>query len=236
MTDEKDPEETPSAIALSDNGPITTTELAIGLQEISRATDALVRRVTDGGGVKDRSEHQLDRAYAVHHEENTSGGQHSVRCDRCGLKSPGAGSVARAGIIAEQIGWYVSDEADHCPTCRDDRAKQLGVGQSDVDNDTLPPELSIPDQIFLTRLEWLLERFEAGATPVATLLNARRSGHRSMLSDLARSFDYDDSAFFQKVKSVLPLPNGWQVCPSEDSSEWNFFRKLFRLLKVEDGA
>lgn len=225
-----------SAIALSDEagkeGPITTAELAVGLQEIARATDAIVRRVTEGGGIRDQSEHVLDQARREGREETLDGRQHNVRCDRCGLKSPGASTQARANLLAEHSGWSVNDKYDHCPTCRSDSPKQLGPGAVTGD-DQLPVEPSISDTIFLTRVEWIFDRFASGATSVATILNARRSGHRSMLTDLARSFGYDESAFFAKLRTMT---ESVMTAVPEDSALWNFVRKLFRLLKAEDDA
>ncbi len=232
-----EPHASASAIAIRDEGPITTTELAIGLQEISRATDALVQRVTDSGGGRDRSEHLLDSARRSHLEESADGRQHNVRCDRCGIKSPGAINQARASEYARQIGWSVNDEFDHCPTCRDDGPKRL-AGSEAADGEALPPEPSIRDLIFFSRLDWISDRFESGATSVATIVNARRSGHRAMLTDLAKSFDYDESAFFAKVESLRETDGvgrgGWLQGISVDSAEWNFVKKLFRLLKAED--
>ncbi len=238
-SDKPESEKKSDAIALSDEpgheGPITPAELAIGLQEIGRATDALVRRVTASGEARDRSEHLLDRVLVIHQEE-ADGLQHNVRCDRCGLKSPGAASHHRASALAEQMGWDVADEYDHCPTCRDGGVKQLRAGlPPDTSDDVLPTEPSILDQIFLTRVEWLAERFKSGATPVATILNARRSGHRSMLSDLARSFGYEETLFFRKLNSLC-LSERRRVVEAPDEAEQNFIRKLFLLLKVEDGA
>lgn len=234
----------PLAVSDADDGPraLSTKEVAEGLTGISKVVDSLVKRITGSG--RQHSEHILDEARSQHEEEIPIGAQVSVRCDRCGLKGPGAGSIARASELAEAQGWYVSNEKDHCVTCRDDRKLLPGMNAIAL-AESLPKEIAIVDQIFLTRIEWLRERIESGATVVATILNARRSGHRPMLTDLAQRFGYDSVLFFERLQDLIDRDQVkddlWlQAADSSEGEEEPkhggvvFMRKLFQLLRVED--
>jgi len=205
-------------------------EVAASITALGRATDALVTRVVDSAREhsRDAAEHILDLSKAYYQEEG-SGGQHSVQCDRCLLKSPGASSRKAAEKIALTNGWIVTDDYDHCPACKDG-SKLLKSGSAAL---AVPPRLSTADMILVVRLRYIGDLVTRGVSLEAFLLNSARSGHRSMLSDLAQEFDYDPIAFSERI-STFKLRNADLPEVLFESKGAVFMVALFAALKAED--
>jgi hypothetical protein len=205
------------------------SDLSPKLHELGRATDALVRRVVSSAaeGSRDPAEHVLDIAKAYYQEE-TSEGSHNVQCDRCGLKSPGQSSVKRACLVAEELGWFVTAKVDHCPVCRDG-SKLLKPGTAALQ----VFGVSTGDMLLVVRLRWLGSKIEKGWSLEALLDNAARSGHRSMLSDLARGFGYDVVPLFTRVQE-LGKQNADMPEVFTSGTAVDFVADLFARLKSED--
>lgn len=157
--------------------------------------------------------------------------QIKIRCDGCGVLSPGAGSQARAEVGARALGWIVTSDVDQCPTCRPDAPKLL-EGQVTASIPKAP--LSSPEFILISRLEYFANRITDGTSPRAAVINSRSSGHRHMLTDFASGFGYD----LTKLTSCIEdLETRGAAMPSNllsggKSREW--FEVLFILLKMDD--
>lgn len=204
--------------------------IAEGVTQLARGTDALVDRVVNSD--RDRNEHILDLSKAYFSEE-TSQGQHSVQCDRCLLKSPGASSVKASIKIAEAAGWVVTEKYDHCPVCKDG-SKLLKGGSAAL---SLPPKLSHSDLILITRLNYIGGNIERGASVEAFLQNSIRSQHRSMLSDLAQETNYDTVPLIERVTNLITRnAEIHPVFSGETRKAWAFFLQLYAALKTEDGG
>jgi len=206
-------------------------EIAASITALGRATDALVTRVVDSAREhsRDAAEHILDLSKAYYQEEGSGGGQHSVQCDRCLLKSPGASSQNAAEKIALANGWVVTDDYDHCPVCRDG-SKLLKSGGTAL---AVPPRLSPADMILIVRLRYIGDLVTRGVSLEAFLLNAARSGHRSMLSDLAQEFNYDAISLGERL-TALTLRNAALPEVLLESKGAVFMVSLFAALKAED--
>lgn len=160
---------------------------------LGRVTSALTTHVLSASREqsRDAAEQVLSEARA-HYSEREA--QVQMRCDECGLLSPGASSEERAASSARALGWTVDNTASDCPalcpTCRPDAPKLL-PGQ--VTASVPPALLSAPEVILRDRLRWLVEKMgtKHGTSPRALLINSRASGHRTMLTDFCRGFDYD---------------------------------------------
>lgn len=198
--------------------------------QIARVTGVLATHILDAARqqARDPAEHQLDE-HRLRFGESDS--RHiSIRCDRCGLRSRGAGTVARASANATEDGWFVSEEVDHCPVCRDG-SKLLGSGEGDAAPDTL----SGPDLLLVQRLTWVLGQIALSVQPRALIRNASASGHRTMLSDLARRFAYDDGFLMEAVLKIAASHPG--VIPSaftDEGGDLSWLEELFTLLAAED--
>lgn len=205
-------------------------EVAASITALGRATDALVTRVVDSAREhsRDAAEHILDLSKSYYREEG-SGGQHSVQCDRCLLKSPGASSQEAAEKIALANGWVVGDDYDHCPVCRDG-SKLLKSGSTAL---AVPPRLSAADMILIVRLRYIGDLVARGVSLEAFLSNAARSGHRSMLSDLAQEFNYDAIAIGDRI-ATLKLRHADLPEVLFESKGAVFMVSLFAALKAED--
>jgi hypothetical protein len=204
-------------------------DLSPKLHELGRATDALVRRVVSSAaeGSRDPAEHVLDIAKAYYQEE-TSEGSYNVQCDRCGLKSPGQSSVKRACLVAEELGWFVTAKVDHCPVCRDG-SKLLKPGTAALQTFGV----STGDMVLVVRLRWLGSKIEKGWSLEALLDNAARSGHRSMLSDLAQGFGYDATMLQARIQE-LGKQNADVPEVFTSGTAVDFVADLFARLKSED--
>lgn len=202
-----------------------------GMTALARGTDALVTRVVNSAREhsRDPGEHILDLSKAYYQEESSEG-QHSVQCDRCLLKSPGASSRRAAEKIAEATGWVVRDDYDHCPVCKDGSLllKSGGVALA------VPPKLSPSDLILVVRLRYIGDKIERGASVDAFLQNAARSGHRSMLSDLAQESNYDALHLCSRIDALLKKNAEVPAVFASDPKGAAFLVKLYDELKAQD--
>lgn len=200
-------------------------------QVTSSLTTQVLRSSREQG--RDPAERVLEEARS-HYRESEK--QIQFRCDSCGLLSPGASSEARAIRSARALGWIIDEAHPDCPAqclaCRPDAPKLL-PGQVA----TSIPEalLSSPERIFCDRIVFLWGKIESRTSPRALLINSRTSGHRTMLTDFAAGVGYDVERLEQKGKALedkkIELP---KFREPEKAREW--FRGLFELLKMEDGA
>jgi hypothetical protein len=205
-----------------------------GMTQIGRATDALVERVATSAreGARDPAEHVLDISKAYYREESASG-SHNIQCDRCLLKSPGASSVKAASKLAESLGWVVTDAYDHCPVCKDG-SKLLSSGSAALAV-VVPPILSPSDMILIVRMRYVVDYISRGASVEAFLQNSVRSGHRSMLSDLAQESNYETLPLIQRVEFLIERhADVHEFLVTDAAKVWAFFLKLYRLLLAED--
>lgn len=213
-------------------GPgISSTAIEAGMTALAKGTDALVTRVVNSAREhsRDPGEHILDLSKAYYQEESSEG-QHSVQCDRCLLKSPGASSRRAAEKIAEATGWVVRDDYDHCPVCKDGSLllKSGGVALA------VPPKLSPSDLILVVRLRYIGDKIERGASVDAFLQNAARSGHRSMLSDLAQESNYDALHLCSRIDALLKRNADVPAVFTSDPKGAAFLVKLYDELKAQD--
>lgn len=209
---------------------VDSEELEQKITALARGTDALVQRVVNSAreGSRDPADHLLDLSKAYYREEGTEG-QHSVQCDRCLLKSPGAGSRRAAIQIAESVGWVVTDSYDHCPVCRDG-SKLLKSGSAAL----LPkPTLSHSDMILVVRLRYIAGYIEKGASVTAFLQNSVRSQHRPMLSDLAGGMHYDPLELASHIDALVKQNADVSEVFVEGKAR-GFLEELFEALKAED--
>ncbi len=217
---------------LSDDGlgVLGAHQVEAGMTALARGTDALVTRVVNSAREhsRDPGEHILDLSKAYYQEESNEG-QHSVQCDRCLLKSPGARSRSKAIQIALAVGWVVTDDYDHCPVCRDG-SKLLKGGTAAL---SVPPMLSPADMILIVRLRYISDKIERGASLEAFLKNAVRSGHRSMLSDLAQEPNYDTEPLLERIHA-LSKKNADVPVVFMTGTGPEFLVKLYAALKAED--
>lgn len=214
-------------------GSPSSHHLQEGMILLARGTDALVTRVVNSAreGARDPAEHLLDLSRAYYQEE-TSEGQHSVQCDRCLLKSPGSATRTGSEALARSLGWIVTDDYDHCPVCKDG-GFLLGAGAASAL--AVPPALTPAEMILVVRIRYVVDKIEKGATVEAFLQNAIRSGHRSMLSDLAMEYGYSTVGLIEKVMALTT--RGVEVHPlflTDSRKIWSFFLKLYDLIQAED--
>jgi hypothetical protein len=206
-----------------------------GMTQLGRATDALVERVATSArdGARDPAEHVLDISKAYYREESATG-SHNIQCDRCLLKSPGASSVRAASKLAESLGWVVTDAYDHCPVCKDgSMLRSCGSGALAV---VVPPRLSPSDMILIVRMRYVVDYISRGASVEAFLQNSVRSGHRSMLSDLAQESNYLTPPLIERVSILVGQRHAdvHEFLVTDAAKVWAFFLKLYRLLLAED--
>lgn len=165
------------------------------------------------------------------HYSEGSEQQIKIRCDVCGVLSPGAGSQARAEVGARALGWIVTDSVDQCPTCRPDAPKLLA---GEVSASIPKARLSSPELILISRLEYFANRITDGTSPRATIINSRSSGHRHMLTDFASGFGYDLTKLTACIEDLetrgVTLPT--KPPDVEKAREW--FEVLLILLKIDD--
>jgi len=181
-------------------GAPSDTPLESKVTALTRGTDALVTRIVNSAREQSRDlgDHILDLA-KVYFQEEGSDCQHSVQCDRCKLKSPGASSERKAIKVAEAVGWIVTDQYDHCPVCKDG-SKLLKAGGAAL---ATPPKLSHAEMILVTRLSYLGKAIGEGYSVSALLQNSVRSQHRSMLSDLALETSYEIQPLLDRVRDLV---------------------------------
>ncbi len=177
--------------------PQNESSIGQGLHAISKATDALVKRVEHSALSQHPAESVLDQARDFYSEESRNQSI-NIQCDRCKLKSPGCASLKKAIEVASELGWEVTDTYDYCPLHRTD-SKLLTPGSIAL---IAPPVLSIRDQILVTRLEFLCRQFQEGTSAEALIQNSISSGRRSMLSDFAEGFRYDASLLVQTIDAL----------------------------------
>ncbi len=217
---------------LSDDGlgVLGSSQIEAGMIALARGTDALVTKVVNSAREhsRDPGEHILDLSKSYYQEESSEG-QHSVQCDRCLLKSPGASSQKAAIKIAEATGWVVTEKFDHCPVCRDG-SKLLKGGTAAL---AVPPTLSPADMILVVRLRYIGDKIDKGASLDAFLKNAVRSGHRSMLSDLAQETNYDAEGLLARIHA-LSKKNADVPAVFMTGTGPEFLVKLYAALKAED--
>lgn len=197
--------------------------LADGLGALARTTDAIVDRVARE---RDPAEHVLDQLIRAQSEEY---GDRMIRiqCDRCGIQSPGAVNEAIAGLRASDAGWLVTDAADHCPSCRDD-SKALPEGVVSLDF-VRSSKLGGLDAILRNRIEFLHRRHLDGMSAAACVYNAHSSGHRHMLTDLCRQFQYDPERLFDRIPEL-----GLGLLLDEAARDW--VKRLFKIVQAEDAG
>jgi hypothetical protein len=236
------------------NGPVVTTDLGpsldrlrvtgkdlasdrdaieAGMISLARGTDALVTKVVNSAreGSRDPADHLLDLSRAYYQEE-TAQGTHNIQCDRCKLKSPGMATEKQASRLAESLGWIVTEAFDHCPACKDGGLLLPGASSALA----VSPQLTPAEMILIVRMRYIVDQIEAGSSVEAFLQNANRSGHRSMLSDLAASTRYDPLPLIDQVTGLIE--RGADVHPlfsSESAKIASFFLKLYEALRKEDG-
>ena len=208
-------------------------QIEAGMVALARGTDALVTKVVNSAreGSRDPADHLLDLSRAYYQEE-TSEGTHNIQCDRCKLKSPGMATEKQASRLAESLGWVVTDAFDHCPACKDGGLMLPGASAALA----VVPALTPAEMIFIVRIRYIVDKIEEGTSVEAFLQNANRSGHRSMLSDLAASTRYDTVPLIDQVTSLIE--RGADVHPlfsSESTKICSFFFRLHEALKKEDG-
>lgn len=205
-------------------------KIEAGMTALARGTDALVTRVVNSAREhsRDPGEHILDLSKSYYQEESSEG-QHSVQCDRCLLKSPGSSSQRAAIKIAEATGWVVTNDYDHCPVCKNGSLLLKG-GTAAL---AVPPALSPSDMILIVRLRYIGDKIDRGASLDAFLKNAVRSGHRSMLSDLAQETNYDTEPLLARIhalsKKNADIPSVFMMGTGPE-----FLVKLYQALKTED--
>lgn len=213
-------------------GVLGSHPIEAGMVALARGTDALVTRVVNSAreGSRDPAEHLLDLSRAYYQEE-TSEGQHSVQCDRCLLKSPGSATQEGAMAVARALGWYVSESADHCPVCKDGGLMLPGASVALA----AAPALTPAEMILVVRLRYVIDKIEQGATVQAFLQNAIRSGHRSMLSDLAMEYGYSTVPLIEKVTGLIARGVDVHAFFARDTRKiWAFFLALYDQIKAED--
>lgn len=204
------------------------------MDALGRATSSLVTHVLSAAREQSRdpAEHVLDVSRAHYHEgagERTM----KLRCDGCGVLSPGASTHELAAVAARALGWISTDEVDQCPACRPDAPKLL-PGQ--VTAEVPKALLSSPELILMSRLEYFANRIVDGTSPRAALINSRASGHRHMLSEFAKGFDYRVNALSRAFVDLeqrgfaIPMPK----VMDEYLQAMVWFGTLFELLAVED--
>lgn len=203
------------------------------MMALARGTDALVTKVVNAAaeGAVDATEHLLDLSQAYYREE-TDQGQHNVQCDRCLLKSPGAATRSGASTLAVSLGWVVTEAFDHCPVCKDGGLMLPGASVAL----RAPPALTPAEMILVVRLRYIIDKIDRGASVPAFLQNAARSGHRSMLSDLAQETNYDTTPLIEKL-TALTEQRGVDVhdlLHSDAARVWAFLFELYGALKKED--
>ncbi len=166
------------------------------------------------------------------HYSEGSESQIKIRCDGCGLLSPGAGSQARAEVGARALGWIVTDKVDQCPTCRPDAPKLL---EGEVSASVPKALLSSPELILISRLEYFSSRITDGTSPRACIINSRSSGHRHMLTDFAVGFDYDIRKIHSSLEDLETRGVKLPTNPTSNEAALDWFGLLFTLLKMDDG-
>lgn len=206
-------------------------KIEAGMTALAKGTDALVTRVVNSAREhsRDPGDHILDLSKAYYSEESGDGGQHSVQCDRCMLKSPGASSRTKAIQIATAVGWVVTDDFDHCPACKDGSLLLKGGGVAL----SVPPKLSHAEMILVVRLRYISEYIERGASVEAFLKNSVRSQHRPMLSDLASGTHYDALELRSFIDALSQKNADVSVVFSEEKGRV-FLEELYAALKAED--
>lgn len=213
-------------------------DLAIGsgldrVDALGRATSSLVTHVLSAAREQSRdpAEHVLDVSRAHYHEgagERTM----KLRCDGCGVLSPGASTHELAAVAARALGWISTDGhdgLDQCPACRPDAPKLL-PGQ--VTAEVPKALLSSPELILMSRLEYFANRIVDGTSPRAALINSRSSGHRHMLSEFCKGFEYDATKIFTRLEELAA--RGVSVPPFYVEKDQEWFQGLFELVKSED--
>jgi hypothetical protein len=212
-------------------------DLAIGsgldrVDALGRATSSLVTHVLSAAREQSRdpAEHLLDVSRAHYHEglgERTM----KLRCDGCGVLSPGASTHERAAVGARALGWISTDEVDQCPACRPDAPKLL-PGQ--VTAEVPKALLSSPELILMSRLEYFANRIIDGTSPRACIINSRSSGHRHMLTDFCKGFEYDPLKLFDHLKDLQVRGVTVPGLPTDPDVLGTWFGGLFVLLKADD--
>lgn len=205
------------------------------IQALGRATGAIVDRVVNSARdhARDPAEHILDLSKAYYSEESSLGAHH-VQCDRCKLRSQGMSSEKKASEEASRLGWFVTaagqEGPDHCPVCRDG-SKLLKAGAIA----TTSPGLSIPEMILVTRLRWVMEQFSDGASALAIIENSKRSGRRSMLSNLCGTYEYEAAALMVQIGDLIvkhaDVP---QIFVEDTRGAGRLLSELFVIVKGED--
>lgn len=198
------------------------------VDQLARVTSAIATHVLGAARSQSRdpAEHQLDEHRARFGESDSK--HISIQCDRCGLRSRGAGSVQLASARAREDGWHVDEHEDHCPACKDG-AKLLGPGSN-----AGPVVLSGQEGLLVMRLTWLSHQISQGHTPRAIVSNAQRSGHRTMLSDLARAYAYDDDFLMEAVMKIETARPGTLPQFVDMGGDVTWLSDLFDILASED--
>jgi hypothetical protein len=215
-------------------GVLGSHQIEAGMVALARGTDALVTRVVESAreGSRDPAEHLLDLSRSYYQEE-TAQGSHNVQCDRCKLKSPGMASTAKASTLAQSLGWIVTDDFDHCPACKDGGLMLPGASAALA----VMPALTPAEMIFIVRIRYIVDKIEEGASVDAFLKNASRSGHRSMLSDLAASTRYDTIPLTEQITALIERGADVHALFSSDSTKiCSFFFRLYEALRKEDAG
>lgn len=192
---------------------------------LGRVTSELVKRV-------DRAERHpgeriLDEAELISSEARP-GEIRRIECDACGVLSVGASTFERAGERAVADGWMVGNK-DFCPLHRQDIKRLPG----EVASPRAPKKLSPLDQLLSVRLALLSSEYNRGRAPAAVLENASHTGHRTMLSDIARG---DVLGFFERLHGLTTdHPESCPACFLEagmPAQVW--LHELLALVTAED--
>lgn len=201
------------------------------MDALGRVTSSLTTHILSAAKEQslDAAEHVLDLSRAHYSEGREK--QIKLRCDGCGLLSLGASSQERAQVSARALGWISTDTVDQCPTCRPDAVKLL-PGQ--VSASAPKALLSSPELILISRLEYFANRLTDGTSPRAAIINSRSSGHRHMLTDFARGFDYDPKRLHVALEELATHGAGVpsNIATNDAAADW--FGLLFELLRMDD--
>jgi hypothetical protein len=198
---------------------------------LGRVTSSLTTHVLSAAREqsRDAAEHVLDISRAHYSEGGEQ--QIKIRCDVCGVLSPGAGSQARAEVSARALGWDVTDDVDQCPTCRPDAPKLL---EGQVTSSIPKALLSSPELILISRLQYFAGRVKDGTSPRAAIINSRSSGHRHMLTDFASGFGYDFRNLHAALEDLETRGVKLPTNPTSNEAALDWYGLLFGLLKIDD--
>jgi len=232
------PESEPESTALTPMAGLRSerTDLAVGagldrVDALGRATSSLVTHVLSAAREQSRdpAEHLLDVSRAHYHE----GGERTMklRCDGCGVLSPGASTHERAAVGARALGWISTDEVDQCPTCRPDAPKLL---EGEISASVPPTLLSSPELILMSRLEYFANRIVDGTSPRAVIINSRSSGHRHMLTEFCKGFEYDVNLLCLQLNNLAAQGTELPVGARNEAKDLEWFKALFALVGAED--